>query len=217
MINKLQVISGKYRGKKLCIPPCSRPTQQKARAAVFNMIGEIIMTNEYAVCPPPRRKAAVLPPNSSGGDWHIWDAFAGSGAMGIEFISRFGAATAIFTDTSPEAIKCIHENTKNIDDCRIIVEHAPAIAHHSFPGKENLSIIFIDPPYSNVYLGNELVANLAKNAPTGTIVVWEAEDSPNNKDHTCPPAKPGGEALSPFEILKDKVYGRARFLIMRKI
>ena len=198
MVSKLQVISGRFRGKKLCIPPCSRPTQQKARGAVFNMLAEIV---------------------GDGAGWLVWDAFAGSGAMGIEFISRFGATKAIFTDPDADAIECIRKNTDGIDGCEVIrvgadnirpsvftKMHAEPTAGGYYPPLR--MVVFIDPPYDRPELGGKLMARLSNDAPTGTIVVWEVEKP------SAPP--PFSRIPNGWRVLKDKTYGRARFLILEK-
>ena len=190
---KLQIISGKFKGKKLHLPEGARPTQQKARGAVFNMLSEII-----GLGPAVR----VREPSPRDDNWTVWDAFAGSGALGIEFISRFGAKRAIFTDTDPEAIACIKENTKNITDCEIVVRKPLA----RFDSVEGNLIIFIDPPYSAAKLGEKLIAELEANAPAGTIVVWEIE---NNEELIMNNEQ--------WATLKDKTHGRARFLVLQKI
>ena len=187
MQGKLQVISGAFRGKKLHIPGVGRPTQQKTRGAVFNMLAEIVHSTQYTV------HSTV-----------VWDAFAGSGALGIEFISRFTAKTAIFTDTDPDAIACIRKNTESITDCDVIVRQESALNYKLPDGQ---LVVFIDPPYSAPELGEKLVEKLGKTAPKGTIVVWEVE---NNLSRRSP-----GEGG--WNVVKNKTHGRARILILRKV
>jgi len=189
---KLTVISGTYRGRKLAIPPGARPTQQRARAAVMNMLGAALS-------------------GAAGGGMTVWDAFAGSGAMGIEFISRFGARRAIFTDTDAGAIKCLRRNTENIPACDILIkpQSASGFVHELRRDTDGL-IIFIDPPYSVPKAGAGLVEKLSKTAPAGAIVVWELESGAAN-------AADALDAADGFEVLRDRVHGRARFLILRKL
>src|SRR5574344_993888 len=85
MDSNLQIISGKWRGKKLHLPLNARPTQNKARIALFNMLGNI-------------------------SPHIVWDAFAGSGEFGLEWLSRAQNSKAIFTDTNAESIKTIKRN-----------------------------------------------------------------------------------------------------------
>jgi 16S rRNA (guanine966-N2)-methyltransferase len=195
MESKLQVISGKLRGRKLRIPAGARPTQQRARAAVFNMLSGF------------RGRRGV-----------VWDAFAGSGAMGIEFISRFSADRAVFTDISPAAVAAVHENAAGIANCDIAIRKQDALAAAAsvFSGEIGCvrpgdgATVFIDPPYSNADTGGRLAAWLARNAPAGTIIVWEMEAAAKGrKMFSGPPAMDG------LEILRDRTYGRARFLILQ--
>ena len=83
MKSNLQIISGKYRGKKLCLPPDARPTQNMARGALFNMLYEIIDIDKPIA---------------------VWDVFAGSGAFGIECLSRFNNTAVVFTDNANSSI-----------------------------------------------------------------------------------------------------------------
>jgi 16S rRNA (guanine966-N2)-methyltransferase len=205
MEGKLQVISGRYRGKKLKIPANARPAQQKARGAVFNMLNDIISAPRRPISPPDdggRGAAADI------GDIVVWDAFAGSGAMGLEFVSRFGAAAAIFTDTDSNAVSCIRGNMKNVSGCDIVIEQKDALCNLQFMihnYKNSRHVVFIDPPYSAPELGEKLAAELAASAPAGAIIVWDTEGS----------AQVAFDSAR-LEVVRDKTYGRARFLILRK-
>ena len=83
MDSKLQIISGRFHGRKLYLPPNARPTQNRARAALFNMLAAGLVNVGDNLC--------------------VWDAFAGSGAFGIEFLSRYPNSRVIFTDIDPES------------------------------------------------------------------------------------------------------------------
>ncbi len=180
MNSKLQIISGKYSGKKLFLPPTARPTQNKARHALFNMLG------------------AILPNQTV--DVTVWDSFAGSGAFGIEVLSRYPNSTAVFTDTDPESIKTIKRNIENIENASVF--HTDAI---NAIGKFGMlsDLIFVDPPYDMNDLGIAFVRKLEPVVKSGTIVIWEIEDC--NSDV---------KISEKWDILKDKKYGRARFLIL---
>ncbi|MCL1902674.1 MAG: RsmD family RNA methyltransferase [Alphaproteobacteria bacterium] len=177
MNSHLQIISGKYRGRKLAMPPDARPTQNRARIALFNMLTPMISQNIV-----------------------VWDAFAGSGAFGIEFLSRNAASTVIFTDNASESIKTVRKNLTGIDG-NAIIRLGDAIAAADEFGKA-ADIVFIDPPYDKPKLGENLVEKLAIIAKPGTIIVWETETTYN-------PTIPKN-----MTIIKDKTYGRARLLIL---
>ena len=186
MDSKLQIISGQFRGRKLRLPPDARPTQNRARIALFNMLESGII--------------------DAGADMVVWDAFAGSGAFGIECLSRYAGVRVIFTDTSPTSIKTVRDNlaTLNVGACATVAQTDAIGAVDKYGAGADL--VFVDPPYADENLGRAFVARLARVVRSGTVVVWEQE-----VDHE---SQPNGDA---WEILRDKTYGRARFLILRKL
>jgi len=123
----LRIIGGSRRGKKLHSPRdlFIRPTADRVRESVFNIICEHI----------------------SGA--HVLDLFAGTGAMGMEALSR-GATDAVFIDNHPAAIKLIE---KNIADCKWTAQ--ASIIRWDISRNLNCiksppdlyDLIFIDPPY----------------------------------------------------------------------
>ena len=182
MKSNLQIISGKYRSKKLVLPPDARPTQNMARGALFNMVNEILDFSK---------------PLS------VWDVFAGSGAFGVECLSRFSNPIVVFTDSAKSSIDVIKKNVSAINESATIEMTDAISALPRFGGISDL--IFIDPPYPDFALGVLFVKKLTKIAKTGTILIWEFENTQRPVINEN------------WEILKDKTYGRARFLIMRKI
>ena len=182
MKSNLQIISGKYRGKKLALPADARPTQNLARGALFNMLNEILNTAH---------------------NFTVWDAFAGSGAFGLECLSRYDNAKIIFTDNNKTSIDTVNKNLSAMRTSAI-VDMTDAISVISKYGA-TADLIFLDPPYADFRLGIVFVKKLAKIAKIGALLIWEFEASqeePKIDDN--------------WEILKDKTYGRARFLILRK-
>ena len=185
MESKLQIISGKYRGRKLFLPASARPTQNRARIALFNMLESgIIDTNTKMM---------------------VWDAFAGSGAFGVECISRYGA-NVVFTDISPESIATARKNVAAIsaeNQSKIVQTDAiGAISQYA----KTATLVFVDAPYDTAELGCAFVNKLGRATKTGTILVWEQEAENA--------VEPNAEI---WETLRDKTYGRARFLILQRI
>ena len=175
----MQIISGQYRGRKLRLPPNARPTQNRARIALFNMLESL-------------------------GVWpaHTWDAFAGSGAFGLECLSRWSESNVVFTDINPATVR---ENVMALNiGARASVVAADAMSVIGRYGATS-DLIFVDPPYANSAIGAEFVRRLGGVVVAGTIVVWE-QDTPNA-------VLPDSDA---WDILRDKQYGRARFIIMRR-
>ncbi len=186
MDSKLQIISGAFRGRKLRLPPDARPTQNRARIALFNMLESGII--------------------DTGGQMNIWDAFAGSGAFGIECLSRYAGGRVTFTDVSPTSIKTVRSNLATLAiDARASVIQADAIGSIEKYGT-NSDLIFIDPPYTDDTLGRAFMDRLGRVAKSGAVVIWEQEVGHENQPDE-----------NIWTILRDKQYGRARFLILQKI
>ena len=182
MDSKLQIISGAFRGRKLHLPAGARPTQNRARGALFNMLDGVV-----------------------DGDVVVWDAFAGSGAFGIEILSRYPAARAIFTDTAPASINTVRKNLDLVRAAdRATVAQADAVGAISKYGAA-ANLVFVDPPYAAADVGAAFVRKLAAAAQVGTILVWETDG-----DADLP-------VSAAWEIIRDRKYGRARFRILRLI
>ena len=184
MDSKLQIISGRFRGRKLYLPTGARPTQNRARAAVFNMLA-----------------AGLVAPDAALG---VWDAFAGSGAFGIECLSRYPNAAVVFTDISPASVATIKKNLGALGGNVSGVVHQMNAVDVVDTFGPNADLVFIDAPYDSAELGMALVQQLTQVARPGTLVVWEQDDtdSSNMPDGWC--------------VLRDKKYGRARFIIARR-
>lgn len=119
----MRVVSGKYKSRKIKYVEDSltRPTTDKVKESIFNIIG----------------------PYFDGGI--VLDLFAGSGAIGIEAISR-GMEKCYFVDTSIEAIKIIKENLNilGITNCIVKKQDYMTVLKSL---DEKMDFIFIDPPY----------------------------------------------------------------------
>lgn len=186
MDSKLQIISGTLRGYKLHLPPDARPTQNRARIALFNMINSIIDFNSPFI---------------------VWDAFAGSGAFGIECISRYNNANVIFTDISDTSIKTLKKNLAGtkLDTAKHTVNQIDAITGIKQYGNST-DLLFLDPPYDIYEFGLRFLHKFGLVAKQGTIVIQEIESNVKY----APDEKM-------WRILRDKTYGRARFLILERI
>ena len=135
---------------------------------------------------------------------NAWDAFAGSGALGIEVLSRYNDSTAIFTDVSDDSLNAVRQNVRDIDWTRVKIDASDA-ASRIWKYAPRVNLVFVDPPYEDARVGIDFVANLADSVRAGTIVVQEIEKVvPYSPDETK------------WEVLRDKTYGRARFLILRR-
>ena len=182
MKSNLQIISGKYRGKKLSLPVDARPTQNMARGALFNMLNGIIDTTKPVA---------------------VWDVFAGSGAFGLECLSRFAKPMVVFTDNTKSSIDTVKKNVISVNENATIELCDAMSAISRFGGITDL--FFVDAPYSDFNFSVLFVKKLTKVAKNGSILIWEFENIQNLPDFS-----------ESWEVLRDKTYGRARFVILQK-
>ena len=120
----MRVISGKWRGRALKAPAgeSTRPTSDRAREAIFSMLTSRLGTFE---------------------DLDVLDLFAGTGALGIEALSR-GAGTACFIDNDAAAVKAIRANLAAMGATGD-VRQSPVASIGGAPRAHHL--VFLDPPY----------------------------------------------------------------------
>ena len=124
----MRIIAGKYRSRIIKMPkgPEIRPTKDRVREALFGIMGEFICG------------AAVL------------DAFAGSGAFGIEALSR-GAERVVFVDKDKRCAETIRENLETLDIKKDTASILKIDAFKAFDileqKKEKFNIVLLDPPY----------------------------------------------------------------------
>ena len=179
----MRVISGSARGKNLesLEGLSTRPTLDRVKEAVFSML---------------------LPYIS---DSVVLDLFAGSGALGIESLSR-GASKAVFVDVSDDAISCIKDNlsrAKFLQLSNVIEDDAVSFLNSI---EDSFDIIFLDPPYrGGLY---EKMLNLINNrnllSPNGIIVAeWDSETGFTDK-------------LYGFSVMKTKKYGRVGITVLKR-
>lgn len=122
----LRIIAGEWRGRKLSAPEgdATRPTADRTRETLFSMLVSRIGSFEGL---------------------RVGDLFAGSGALGLEALSR-GAAHATFVEQDPAAIRAIRSNISALRaQAQCDVKAASVLTLG--PAKEPLDILFLDPPY----------------------------------------------------------------------
>lgn len=148
-----RIVAGHFRGHHLDVPDKgTRPTSSKVREALFSRLeswGEV-------------DQAVVL------------DLYAGSGALGLEALSR-GAKSVTLVDQASGAIRCCKANAQRLDDTRVRVVRANAsnFCRRPYAG-EPFTLVFIDPPYAQdpQKVVDDLAALAAKLAPAA-LIVWE--------------------------------------------
>jgi 16S rRNA (guanine966-N2)-methyltransferase len=186
----LRIVGGKHRGRALAAPEGKdvRPTASRAREALFNILAHASWKGDGT---SPLIDARVL------------DAFAGSGALGLEALSR-GAAHATFLDKDAAAIKLIGANVAKLGETGA-AKVVRADATRPPPAREACDLVFLDPPYRSGQAAAALEALAASGwvAP-GAIVTVELA---HNEDIVPPTG---------FEAIDERRYGAAKIVILRR-
>ena len=167
----MRVITGKARGVQLKTPDgmTTRPTTDRVKEALFSIIQFEIPT------------ARVL------------DLFGGTGQLGIEALSR-GAKSAVFVDAGEPACRLIREKLK-----RTKLENEAKVVRSDYLDylkrcREKFDIIFLDPPYAEVFLENSLKCIteidilqtggiIVTERPVGKELPWDFEGFTRSKDY----------------------------------
>jgi 16S rRNA (guanine966-N2)-methyltransferase len=122
----LRIVAGEWRGRKLAAPEgaTTRPTADRTRETLFSMLTSRLGTFEGL---------------------KVADLFAGSGALGLEALSR-GAAHCLFVDQDPAAVRALRGNIANLHAQSRSDVRAGSVLSLG-PAKETLDLVLLDPPY----------------------------------------------------------------------
>lgn len=172
----MRVVAGTHRGRRLHRPPAhdTRPTADRVREALFSMLGDVT-------------GARVL------------DLFAGSGALGIEALSR-GAERAVFVESSRPAADAIGRNLSELG-LEAPVHRRDALSYlRSAAGGSTFGLVFLDPPYD---CAPSLRAPLAELVPSvladQAVIVTES--------HKRNPLE------LPFPVFRERTYRDTRIVV----
>jgi 16S rRNA (guanine966-N2)-methyltransferase len=150
----LRVIAGRYGGRRIQAPPgaATRPTSDRVREALFSILG------------PRVEGAAVL------------DLFAGSGALGLEALSR-GAQSVTFVDSAPAALRALRANLAALGtEAEVVRADALRWLRSASGGERQYSLVFLDPPYRRAAtLGADLSDVLPAVLGPDALVVSESD------------------------------------------
>jgi 16S rRNA (guanine966-N2)-methyltransferase len=157
----MRIVAGKFRGKQLTSPgdDSIRPTADRVRESVFNIL------------------ASRLGPNFDG--LRVLDLFAGTGALGLEALSR-GAANVVFVDTGAEARGLIRDHIEAFGAggvAKLLRRDATALGPAGTMGPVDL--VFLDPPYAGG-LGERALASLRDGGwlkPATVLVLEESSEA----------------------------------------
>ena len=171
----MRIIAGTHRGARIAAPRgvATRPTGDRVREAAFNLIGPVE-------------------------DAHVLDLFAGSGALGLEALSR-GAASVTFVESDREACRTIADNLAKLKLTEARIDCADAVWALRRETR-SYDLVLVDPPYGAwPELESKLAAHLPKVlTPDGLLVVETAART---------------EPALPLPIRTSRRYGSARLTL----
>ena len=175
----MRIVGGTLKGRTLL--PFDRigirPTSDMARESIFNILRDKIAGASFL------------------------DLFAGTGAMGIEALSR-GAKAVTLVDSGRESVKLINKNLEKLKITDFIkVEFSDALRYLALT-RETFDVIYIDPPYDSD-LGEKSLLSVTRVMADDAIVIYESE-------------KPIEKDFSGLIKYDERKYGRARLSFFKK-
>lgn len=181
----MRIISGKARGTKLYTleGENTRPTLDRVKESIFNIIQNDIFDSVFL------------------------DLFSGSGAIGLEAVSR-GAQKAILCDKSKEAINIIKKNIEKTHFTEQIELYNLDFEECLKRQKENIDIIYIDPPYQTNYIQKSLqILQNSQFITEQTKIILETD----NEERVLEEIKD-----LKFEVIDKRKYGIAHIIFLQK-
>lgn len=174
----MRIISGAWRGRALLAPPgeCTRPTADRTREALFSMLTSRLGSFE---------------------ELRVADIFAGTGALGLEALSR-GAAHCTFVERDHGALKVLKENIAKLgaaDRCDVRAQAAEGFTGGPF------DVVFLDPPYRSG-VGLKVLPRLALEPGA-----WASMETAFDEDVD----------LDGFEVDAVRRHGKAKLTLLRRL
>ena len=179
----MRIIAGEWRGRPLIAPEGrgTRPTSDRAREGLFSMLASRLGSFEGL---------------------HVADLFAGTGALGLEALSR-GAAHCLFIDKDRDAIETLRRNVDRLGAADRADIRAQGVEHAAPPARP-CDLLLLDPPYASglAQMALARIADPAWVAPGGLVSI-----------------ETDGEQLAPppgFAIEAERRFGKAFLLLLRR-
>ncbi|MGK6320348.1 16S rRNA (guanine(966)-N(2))-methyltransferase RsmD [Sphingomonas sp. DT-204] len=177
----MRIIAGQWRGRPLVAPPgdATRPTADRTREALFSMLASRLGSFDGLA---------------------VADLFAGSGALGLEALSR-GAATCLFVEQDRKALEVLKANIAKLGARETDVRATSVLSLGHAPAP--LDLILMDPPYASGagYVALDKLARLGWTGPATWISIETA------RDETV--------SVAGFEIDAERVHGKAKLSLLR--
>jgi len=183
----IRIVAGEFRGRRLRVPPGVdvRPTADRVREALFAILGDAVR------------------------GVHVLDLYAGSGALGLEALSR-GASRVTFVEHDRAAIRTRRANIASIGGasrCRLVRGRVEDVLER--PGTlDEAGVIVADPPYAD-HPGERLLAALSRAgviAPAGWVAIERDARGPSPPDRA-----------DRLRIVRRARYGRAAIDVFRRV
>lgn len=174
----MRVIAGTHRGRPLTRPPddSTRPTASRVREALFSMLGDVT-------------------------DADVLDLYAGSGALGIEALSR-GAGNVVFVDSAAEAVDAVRANLTSLGERGEVVRRDALDYLRAAAGVRRFDLVLCDPPYDSAVA---VAPSLAELLPA---VLYDTSVTVIESDTRAP-------LDLPFPVQRERAYGTTRIVIHR--
>jgi 16S rRNA (guanine966-N2)-methyltransferase len=177
----MRIIAGQWRARPLVAPKgdTTRPTADRTREALFSMLVSRVGSFDGLTTA---------------------DLFAGSGALGLEALSR-GAATCLFVEQDRPALDSLRANIAKLSATGAEVRAGSVLALG--PARASLDLVMMDPPYKSGAgaVAADKLARLGWIGPATWVSIETARDEPVE--------------VAGFEVDADRIYGRARLTLLR--
>jgi 16S rRNA (guanine966-N2)-methyltransferase len=190
----VRIVAGEWRGRRIVAPPGreTRPTSDRVREALFSVVQSLLLSGRWQPAvevglgdasgaggtarggvrehgaTPDRRDGPSETGQAPGwplAGWVVMDLYAGSGAVGLEALSR-GAAECTFVEAARPAAAALRRNIATLgvrpDRARVLVRQAGAVLRDEVAAGRRYTLVFADPPYT-AYAEQE--GSLAKSLP----------------------------------------------------
>lgn len=180
----MRIVAGIYGGRKLSVPKGRdiRPTSDKIRGALMNML---------------EARGAIM-------DAHVLDAFCGSGALGLEALSR-GAAASVFMDSSPASLALARDNASALGVVATFWQKDALRLGAKAPTAPPFTLVFLDPPYGK-NMARDMLGVLQRGgwlAPGAWVVCEEEKKAPTL------------DAVADFSLESEKTYGETKIHLLK--
>ncbi len=179
----MRIAGGAFRGRVLKTPKSGelRPTEERVREALFSILQGVLAGADFL------------------------DLFAGTGAVGLEAVSR-GAKSVTLVEKNPRHAQTIRENVAALKVANATVVVGDSLSYVKRAMGSSFQIVYADPPYALWEGGalDEMRACVAEIVPDGGFFIAEAASSQKVAD------------VAGWELFRDRTYGHARLFVWRR-